>query len=1351
MAGIGALIINLGANLAGLRQDMAQAEQIAAKAGKAIAGGLAAGAVGLAVITKAAIDAADKLQDVSNRIGVSVTSLSELKFAAEQSGASFDTLNRGLQNIGKNAAAAASGNKGIAAAFDAVGVSVKGASGDLKGADELFADLADRFATFKEGPEKSALALKLFGKAGSELIPVLNEGKAGLSAFADEAKRLNVSVSDELAKNAAEFNDQLGGIGQATEGLGNAIAEILLPNLIDLAKGFKEIVVGAKDIALAFPGVTAGVIAEFDKIRIGGIEKVELLVNGALIAWNSIEAGASALGAKIKIIFAGAADAAIGGFAEIPGAIGRFASTLGIDSTELEEAAAALKRSASLQAEVTAAANETAAAYARNRQALIDQSEAISTNAEQQKALADATALSFDRTQAAAGAIKNSGDAAGQTAPLVAALAKGSKDLGAAQKDATDFANGLAEALAKQLTAEQEVLRVQLDAINLRKEQNARIGDALESQNRELALLKLTGAARDQLAQQYRVEDIALAALGKRKSELTDKEREAYAVAVANLGIGEKLITQAQIQAQAIEEQARFYDQLGGSISSAFGDFATEALTNFDSIGEAFDNLGDSLGNIAKRAIADIISEFARLKLINPLLNSILGTNLQTGGSSILGSLLGGGAGAGGGGLGAAIGGLFGGGGGLMSGLASLFGGGGGSAISAGASAWNAGATGSGIGLGTVLGAAGGAFSTYSAYRSGDPLGGALGGAISGAQVGGPVGAVIGAIVGGVAGLLGGPKPPDLRLGGVGVTRKPEVTFSTALGQQQVGVRGGVDEREFIKLVTDFDATIAGIVGSFKGGNAQLESVRVALSRFAIDLKGDAISAEAVLGGRFNAILSTFSADIQAFVGTTGETAARVQRLADASIIDQSVGAGLFDTFAEAAAILTSYRVDTESLADTYLRIAGSVDLLDDVLEGLGLTASGTRAEFIEFAAGLTAAFGSLDNAAAIIGRNIQGFLSPDEQLAIQRRTAANNLTAAGGAAGIEGVLSNDDFRALLNQALAGAFTPERTAAILRYGAALLTFNEVMATGPTAIAAGANDANVSIEDTAALQASARASIRQILSGLSDEIADFGRTDYQRAVAAFTANFKQTEAALIELAEAAGRSGQPIEGLSEAIELLELQTADALAGLRRTVLRSLIDLYPSEPITFTSELDLFTRGMRNAAQGTANWAEQLERLERLDAATNLARNLKDLFAGGDISASLKEFGVPIERLLKDLGVNFSDLFNPRSLEAFGRAARLLGISADELAALAGIDLSGLDPTQRSALNTMPVPAEPKVVDTKDPETTTAVDNLAKDARDGLANVKASVDELRGDFRKLTDELTRIRTSPAGLPA
>jgi len=1344
VAGIGSLIINLGANLAGLRQDMAQAEQIAAKAGKAIAGGLAAGAVGLAVITKAAIDAADKLQDVSNRIGVSVTSLSELKFAAEQSGASFDTLNRGLQNIGKNAAAAASGNKGIAAAFDAVGVSVKGASGDLKGADELFADLADRFATFKEGPEKSALALKLFGKAGSELIPVLNEGKAGLSAFADEAKRLNVSVSDELAKNAAEFNDQLGGIGQATEGLGNAIAEILLPNLIDLAKGFKEIVVGAKDIALAFPGVTAGVIAEFDKIRIGGIEKVELLVNGALIAWNSIEAGASALGAKIKIIFAGAADAAIGGFAEIPGAIGRFASTLGIDSTELEEAAAALKRSASLQAEVTAAANETAAAYARNRQALIDQSEAISTNAEQQKALADATALSFDRTQAAAGAIKNSGDAAGQTAPLVAALAKGSKDLGAAQKDATDFANGLAEALAKQLTAEQEVLRVQLDAINLRKEQNARIGDALESQNRELALLKLTGAARDQLAQQYRVEDIALAALGKRKSELTDKEREAYAVAVANLGIGEKLITQAQ-------EQARFYDQLGGSISSAFGDFATEALTNFDSIGEAFDNLGDSLGNIAKRAIADIISEFARLKLINPLLNSILGTNLQTGGSSILGSLLGGGAGAGGGGLGAAIGGLFGGGGGLMSGLASLLGGGGGSAISAGASAWNAGATGSGIGAGTVLGAAGGAFSTYNAYRSGDPLGGALGGAISGATVGGPVGAVIGAIVGGVAGLLGGPKPPDLRLGGVGVTRKPEVTFSTVFGAQQVGVRGGVDEREFIKLVTDFDSTIAGIVGSFKGGNAQLESVRVALSRFAIDLKGDAISAEAVLGGRFNAILSTFSADIQAFVGTTGETAARVQRLADASIIDQSVGAGLFDTFAEAADILSSYRVDTESLADTYLRIAGSVDLLDDVLEGLGLTASGTRAEFIEFAAGLAQALGGLDNAAALIGRNIQQYLSPDEQLAIKRRTAANNLTAAGAAAGIEGTLSNTDFRALLNQALAGAFSAERTAAILRYGDALATFNEVMQAGPTAIAAGANDATVTTEDTAALRASARASLRELLSGLGDAIADFGRTDYQRAVAAFTANFKQTESALIELAEAAGRSGQPIEGLSEAIELLELQTADALAGLRRTVLRSLIDLYPSEPITFTSELDLFTRGMRNAAQGTANWAEQLERLERLDAATNLARNLKDLFAGGDISASLKEFGVPIERLLKDLGVNFSDLFNPRSLEAFGRAARLLGISADELAALAGIDLSGLDPTQRSALNTMPVPAEPKVVDTKDPETTTAVDNLAKDARDGLANVRASVDELRGDFRKLTDELTRIRTSPAGLPA
>ena len=1335
---------------------MAQAEQIAAKAGKAIAAGLAAGAAGLAVITKAAIDSADKLQDVSNRSGVAVKSLSELKFAAEQSGASFDTLNRGLLNISKSAAAVAGGNKTVSAAFEAIGVSVKNASGDLKGADQIFSDVAEQFAKYRDGPEKSALALKIFGKAGAELIPVLNNGKQGLADFAAEAAKLGVAFDGGLAESAAAFNDEMAKVGSAVEGVGLAIAKELLPFLQKGAEALKNFIVSARESGI-IEGFAGAVEKAGEAIKLlGAYIAGGILLRGIGLLVTGLTSAAGAAG-----LLTAATNLLNGAIARLGGPIGLLGGLLAVVAVEILDTSTAFK-AAETQMIASAAAAEAAAARLEKIRAaaggrtvnrgterffdddstnvaaklkeiirLQEQVNATPRNRPSFKPLIEDLGLAKEQFTRLGGSsaqleaalngvgkgIKAVSDNGKPAAPIIAALAKGSKDLGAAQKEAADFANGLAEALAKQLTAEQEVLRVQLDAINLRKEQNARIGDALESQNRELALLKLTGGARDQLAQQYRVEDIALAALGKRKSELTDKEREAFAVAVANLGIGEKLITQAQIQAQAIEEQARFYDQLGGSISSAFGDFATEALTNFDSIGEAFDNLGDSLGNIAKRAIADIISEFARLKLINPLLNSILGTNLQTGGSSILGSLFGGGG---------------------ADGAPSL--------LNGGASILQAGFTGQ-----NVAAAAGGLFTTYGAFRQGDPVQGALGGGLTGLSVGGPLGGVIGAIVGGLAGLLGGDKPPDLRLGGVGVTRKPEVDFSTVFGAQQVGVRGGVDEREFIKLVTDFDSTIAGIVGSFKGGNAQLESVRVALSRFAIDLKGDAISAEAVLGGRFNAILSTFSADIQAFVGTTGETAARVQRLADASIIDQSVGAGLFDTFAEAADVLGSYRVNTESLADTYLRIAGSVDLLDDVLEGLGLTASGTRAEFIEFAAGLAQALGGLDNAAALIGRNIQQYLSPDEQLAIQRRTAANNLTAAGGAAGIEGTLSNTDFRALLNQALAGSFSAERTAAILRYGDALATFNEVMQTGPAAIAAGANDATVGTEDTAALRASARASLRELLSGLGDAIADFGRTDYQRAVANFEANFKQTEAALIELAAAAGRSGQPIEGLSEAIDLLQLQTADALAGLRRTVLRSLIDLYPSEPITFTSELDLFTRGMNRAATGTADWAAQLERLERLDAATTLARNLSDLFSGGDIAASLRELGAPLDRILKDLGVNFAEIFSPASIEAFGRAARLLGISADELASLAGIDLSGLDPTQRAALDASATPTAPKVIDTTDPETTQAVDNLAKDARDGLSSVKASVDELRGEFRRLTDELTRIRTSPAGVPA
>jgi uncharacterized phage infection (PIP) family protein YhgE len=100
----------------------------------------------------------------------------------------------------------------------------------------VFGDFADVFKNLRDGPEKTALALKVFGKAGAELIPLLNEGRQGLSAYSQELRDLGGEVSSEAAKAADEFNDNIDKLKVAVGGLALSAAQDLLPALIEITK-----------------------------------------------------------------------------------------------------------------------------------------------------------------------------------------------------------------------------------------------------------------------------------------------------------------------------------------------------------------------------------------------------------------------------------------------------------------------------------------------------------------------------------------------------------------------------------------------------------------------------------------------------------------------------------------------------------------------------------------------------------------------------------------------------------------------------------------------------------------------------------------------------------------------------------------------------------------------------------------------------------------------------------------------------------------------------------------------------------------------------------------------------------
>lgn len=183
-----------------------------------------------AALVKGAIDSADELNKLSQKIGISVEALSTLQFAAQLSDVGLDTLKTGLKGLSANLTEARSGLGEGAALFQALGISVEDAAGNLKSSDTILLEIADRFASFEDGATKTALAVKLFGKSGMDMIPFLNQGASGIRTLMQEAERLGLKLSTETAQAAEAFNDNLTALRASSSGLGISLAtELLAP------------------------------------------------------------------------------------------------------------------------------------------------------------------------------------------------------------------------------------------------------------------------------------------------------------------------------------------------------------------------------------------------------------------------------------------------------------------------------------------------------------------------------------------------------------------------------------------------------------------------------------------------------------------------------------------------------------------------------------------------------------------------------------------------------------------------------------------------------------------------------------------------------------------------------------------------------------------------------------------------------------------------------------------------------------------------------------------------------------------------------------------------------------------
>lgn len=308
----------------------------------------AAGVVAsLGLISYKAGTNADDLNTLSKVYGISTQDLQMYAAAGDLVDVSVETIAKSHVKLEKSMSSAASGTGKNAEAFEALGVSVTDADGNLRDSDEVWQDTIKALGDVENETERDALAMQLMGKSAAELNPLIEDGGETYEKVAETMEKYGLDfVDQETLDKANEFNDTLDTmklIGTAAIAqVGSQLAAYLAPALEKVVGWIGNLASWLSNLSpqvLTVIGIVAGVIAGLAPVLIilgklafavssiinlvgvvgpviaglSGPIGIAIAIIGALIAigillyknWDTIKAKAQELWNRIKTVFAG--------------------------------------------------------------------------------------------------------------------------------------------------------------------------------------------------------------------------------------------------------------------------------------------------------------------------------------------------------------------------------------------------------------------------------------------------------------------------------------------------------------------------------------------------------------------------------------------------------------------------------------------------------------------------------------------------------------------------------------------------------------------------------------------------------------------------------------------------------------------------------------------------------------------------------------------------------------------------------------------------------------------------------------------------------------------------------------
>jgi hypothetical protein len=185
----------------------------------------------------------DSTSKLAARLGTTYREMAGIGLAADLAGVSLGTIGKAMTKADVAFVRASEGSAIAKLAFDGIGVSLDSLQNTT--AAERFSRIADAISAIPSEAERAAASIRLFGKAGTELLPLFADGAKGIGEATKEARLFGIALTNAQGRDVEGMNDAFTRAATAVRGIVVQFTARLAPTIQNITDMFTKFVTSA--------------------------------------------------------------------------------------------------------------------------------------------------------------------------------------------------------------------------------------------------------------------------------------------------------------------------------------------------------------------------------------------------------------------------------------------------------------------------------------------------------------------------------------------------------------------------------------------------------------------------------------------------------------------------------------------------------------------------------------------------------------------------------------------------------------------------------------------------------------------------------------------------------------------------------------------------------------------------------------------------------------------------------------------------------------------------------------------------------------------------------------------------